>query len=554
MKKTTNEPVSVPAGTQITPKLLVSRQRNNGFEKVSRIFAFLMITVFPLFIMNITNKLNDEGKFILYSVGNFWYYNITQVKITSFRVITLTYIIVCVLLLCTFLWNKKAAKSRLLDNSFKLTLPQKLMIAYLIWVIFTAFFAKDYEFNVLWLGFRAEHASVGIRTEGIYHALLYGFIFVLLSYFGEYTENYMRGMGVMAGIFGFVCVLQSFGVNLLYPEETNYWGSQFLGTVGNIDCIGGICAMVIPALFCGYVLIEDKWRYACLPGLVLMTYTMLFCDVDSGKMGLIAAFLVTMPFLLENRKRIIDTLQCGAVFSATAAVCYMLNVTYGGKINFNFGKKVLLFLAVAVLAAAGSYVLSRKKEPLKFSPAKMRRTVAIVIAGIVLAALLFLFIFDIGDRGVLHDMHDVLHGNLTDNAGSNHGYTWKVCFKLMFGSFKNAIVGTGPGTFYYEYWPHIRNNTAFDLAHNEFLQIGVHSGIIGLALYIAFVASVAVRAVKAAPRCPMVIILASAFAGYLAHSFFSFSIAIVTPIFWVLTGLLDKCIRQMPPENKEDAE
>ena len=34
-------------------------------------------------------------------------------------------------------------------------------------------------------------------------------------------------------------------------------------------------------------------------------------------------------------------------------------------------------------------------------------------------------------------------------------------------------------------------------------------------------------------------------AGYLIYSFFVFSIAIVTPLFWVLAGLADKCVRQL---------
>ena len=39
-------------------------------------------------------------------------------------------------------------------------------------------------------------------------------------------------------------------------------------------------------------------------------------------------------------------------------------------------------------------------------------------------------------------------------------------------------------------------------------------------------------------------------AGYLIYSFFVFSIAIVTPLFWVLAGLADHCVRQL--ENTSD--
>ena len=47
------------------------------------------------------------------------------------------------------------------------------------------------------------------------------------------------------------------------------------------------------------------------------------------------------------------------------------------------------------------------------------------------------------------------------------------------------------------------------------------------------------------------VLLLAGILGYLVYSFFVFSIAIVTPPFWVLSGALDKAVRQLPsPEDR----
>jgi putative inorganic carbon (HCO3(-)) transporter len=83
-----------------------------------------------------------------------------------------------------------------------------------------------------------------------------------------------------------------------------------------------------------------------------------------------------------------------------------------------------------------------------------------------------------------------------------------------------------------------------DFAHNDFLNIGVCTGLVGLVLYVAFVIALLVRCLRMVNRCPVLVILVAGILGYLAYSFFVFSIAIVSPLFWVMAGLADKCVRQ----------
>ena len=84
-----------------------------------------------------------------------------------------------------------------------------------------------------------------------------------------------------------------------------------------------------------------------------------------------------------------------------------------------------------------------------------------------------------------------------------------------------------------------------DFAHNDFLSVAACTGLVGLALYLLFLAALAVRCIRAAHRSPVMLIFLGGMAGYLIYSFFVFSIAIVTPLFWALAGLADHCVRQL---------
>ncbi|MBQ0072532.1 MAG: O-antigen ligase family protein, partial [Spirochaetales bacterium] len=169
---------------------------------------------------------------------------------------------------------------------------------------------------------------------------------------------------------------------------------------------------------------------------------------------------------------------------------------------------------------------------------------------VILIAVVSLFFYN-GDTRLLKEVSDILHLKLSDNAGSGRGYLWKTSFKL---SLRNPIFGTGPGTFTATYHPYDRFKTITDFAHNDFLQNAVNIGLVGAGIYIIFVFTLAFRALKNANDSKFIVILASGAAAYLAHSFFSFSIAIITPMFWVAAGMLEHEIQKVEDRRKEEKE
>ncbi len=494
---------------------LVERKRHNYWEKITQIYAIYILAVQPI--------LWDKTR----------YSAITEFKFRAFWIPTVVYAAICLGVLIYSLFDKDGIlKVRKNEIPLEFTIPQILCIGYTVWVLISAA-RSDFDLSHTWIGMG--------RFEGVFSVLLYSTAFILVSFWGEYSKWYLRSTVMFAVVFCFISVLQLFYDGIIHPEGYTYWSIHFMGTIGNIDCVGGIAAMVIPLLFGYYVFINDQvWDKIALGTMGVFTFLFVLTDVDSGKVGLIVAFAVACPFLFNERRYAIKALDALAVFAFAMFLEEFLNM---GDHSFaiTFEKKQLILLLGAIVLEWFAWFLRLSKFSLNISKKNATLlTIAIMVVFIV-AGLLFVY-FYAGSNRLVTEASEMLHGYLSDRAGSGRGYIWKTSWWL---AKQNPIFGTGPGTFVATYYPYDILTTTTDFAHNDFLQIAVCVGIFGMILYVFFCISLAVRAFCKAYECPLIVIFGAACAGYLAHSFFSFSIAIVTPMFWVMAGIIDKLARQL---------
>lgn len=505
---------------------LLRRSACTYWEKLSHWFALILLLIFPLLS-------GVEG-----------YYNITATKFDIFKWLAVVFVIVCGLVLAGLYMEKKLLRARTAEGKQRLTLPQILMLAFILWSVLSAILS-EYPFADVWQGQG--------RSEGLVGVLLYGAVFLLMSFWGEYSDRFPVALAVMAVVQGVMMLMQIGGSTILYPEGMNYANTGFLGTTGNVDCVAGIVSIVVPALACGYVLLSTKWRYLCLPGFAMFLYVQLFINVDTGKIALAAAVVFALPFLLTERRHIADTLRLGALAAVVFAMHKALTFTRtveATTVAFAMGKASWLMLAVAIilLVVAGFLYWRDKKtegKPLPVKAKTIRIAVAAIEAVAIVAAVIFLYTYS-GEHRLLVEISQILHGQLSDSAGTGRGIVWKNCIAFIC---ETPIIGSGPGTFAARHEP-FNTTQYFDLAHNDFLQIGVCQGLVGLVLYVAFLVSLAVRALRTAPRCPQIVIFGGAAVGYLVYTFFVFSIGIVSPLFWVMAGIMDKMVRQSEATEK----
>lgn len=120
---------------------------------------------------------------------------------------------------------------------------------------------------------------------------------------------------------------------------------------------------------------------------------------------------------------------------------------------------------------------------------------------------------------------------------------WERTWDLITG---RPVLGWGPETYAFAFPPFIDAEferevgraVVPDRAHNVFLDLAATSGVLGVAAYVAVLALLVRAVAQATPRDPTVVALAGACAAYVVQLQFSFPVADVDVVFWLLAGLL----------------
>ena len=481
-------------------------------EATSQCFALFILTLFPLMM------------------GPNTYVTLTENRFTLFAVTTCLYAGLCLVLLAAerFAGRRTARQG--------VTLPQVFLLLYAAWALVSAV-ASPY--GGLWLG--------QSRYEGLFSLLLYATLFWLLSFWGAYTDGYVYGLAIMALLAGFTGAIQTLGATVLYPQDMDYWSTEFLSTAGNQDCLAGLICVALPTLLCGCVLLRDKKRWLGLPGLFFMSYLALYTGVDTAKCAFLVAALL-LPCLAESRERLQNLLIALTPLLLGAG----LGLAYHSDRTFTPAQGAPL-LAAAAAAGLAAWALRRREKTWALRPATVRRIGYGLMAAAAVAAVVAVYRYR-GDSVLLQEAAAFLHGQLGDRAGTNRGYLWKTTVGIIR---QRPILGGGPGSFAALFAPYIDQYQAItgrtdiiDFPHNDFLCVAATTGLVGLGLYLLFLISLAVRCLRALGRSPLPLLFLAGLAGYLCYAFFVFSLAIVSPLFWALAGLADKCVRQLTPAEE----
>ena len=147
---------------------------------------------------------------------------------------------------------------------------------------------------------------------------------------------------------------------------------------------------------------------------------------------------------------------------------------------------------------------------------------------------------------VLYQFGQILNGNIQDNFGSNRIYSWRVIFNFFK---EKPIFGHGPDTVF-DLWMRKeyiysmeKYKVYFDKAHNDYLQVLVTTGILGLTSYLTFQLSLLIRAFKKFEQ-PLIIALVTASICFCAQAFFNIGVPIVSPYGWIIFGMLASVLRK----------
>ena len=336
--------------------------------------------------------------------------------------------------------------------------------------------------SVWWLG-------EGARYEGLATELCYFLLFFLFAFSRVNLKPVLLAAAAGVTAFLVIVLLQRGGGNPLglFPPGTSFaLNPEFQGTIGNVD-MGTGCLCMLAGLF-------------LLGGIHLFPFR--------NARGSRTVLAVVVPAFL---------------------VTVFLIVTMGVQ----FG---IVTLAVLLLFTL-----------IRFLPRRIRLPLLILL--LVLALLLVWFWPGPGD---IRELHEILHGRGQLSFGSNRAAVWLYSLRL---AGERLLAGGGSATFPVRFNRYLAENNLtipswqdgvplpdyFDNPHNVYLAQLTDHGLPTALAFAALILAVLLR--KREGFFPLLAPCSAAVLCYAVQGFFSFSVCIVAPLFWVLLGM---ALRESP--------
>lgn len=323
------------------------------------------------------------------------------------------------------------------------------------------------------------------RCEGALTITIYVVCFFLVRAYGRIDKTLVGAFGVSVTLFDLLCIVQIYGGNpfTLYPAGYGYadagvaYSGAYLGTIGNVDLVAAFFCLAIPAFWAAMLRSRDWQRWLLSVPLALSLFVLVKMNVLAGFVGILA----------------------GAAVSAVVIV------------------------------------------PMS---ARAKRAAVWSLAGFFALALAVLYCFDLG--GMFHELHSILHGDLSGSFGSGRIHIWGQVLKAVPEHF---LFGTGPDTMLYggleaftRYDEALGGTVVaqIDVAHNEYLNILYHQGILALAAYLGALAAAAKKWLRDGGRNARIAVLGTMLLCYSIQAFFGFSMIMTAPYFYLALALFDK--------------
>lgn len=430
--------------------------------------------------------------------------------------------------------------------------------------------------------------NMGLRTQ-----LLMGASYFLISRFFPWKNGKEKGKTGLGGkliFYGFFAgsgitfalgILNRFGVDPLgmYKGIDSSYQILFLSTIGQATWYSSYVCTVFAIGICIFFAAEDH-KIRVFSGLycVLGFMTLVTQNSDSAFASL--ALLFTGLFVAacaspHKMERFLEVIILGAAsFKAIGFLQWGFaeRALELGKLSTLFSRGWLSWLLL--LCSSGCLIWLLHWEEKKGEAAmeaewgKTGKTLRkLCLIAVLAAAVLVLALIAGNTAGLWQKWFGKTFQNqyllFNDKWGSDRGFTWKISAELYAGlPWLQKLVGVGPDCFkaysysipeyadlLYMYWrPNILTN-----AHNEFLNLLICTGIVGLLAFLAMLAMGVRRFFKAWEKdmdgiestwltsfvlAGMLTILA-----YGGHNFFCYQQVCCTPFLFIVMGLAESAVR-----------
>lgn len=485
-------------------------------EKLTDKYIWLMLTVYPLFL------------------GFRGYARLTDSKFIFFAAATGLWLAALLLCVCAC---REGVKRRLCSAHWA-------MLAFLAVCVLSTLCSPHGTEALLGAG----------RYGGLVTLLLYGGIFFGVSLYARPRREYAWAIGLSCTVCCAVAVMQLCGSGIFYPGELTYFDGNirysgiFLGTIGNAGPLCAYLCLAVTVCLGVYVTGGQRGDVWLLIPAALGVFVVKCSGVAAGAVALGLCGLMLPVAVVNTMPRLLRLCRASGMLCAALGVSECIDFTPAGPELVAGGMAALLFIAAAFLL-----MLPRLLRRFAFGPKTLFRFFLGLDVLLVAAGLLALWFYPF-TAGTLHELSQVLHGNISDDFGSSRVLIWRECMALFT---ERPWLGGGPDTLALRLDIHFSRlvqetgetiSTYIDNAHNAYLGHLVNTGLLGLLSYLALMACTAVQLVKSRNRGRYAVLGCTLACAWL-EAFFGLDLFITAPVLWIFWALALGEEKACPPDD-----
>lgn len=530
-----------------------NRQKNSGMEITGQLTEYVLAIVIMILCLAVLFYAKDG------------YHQIGNAKFAAYRTVMIYGFAVLLVLVALYMvfWLCEHGKPML-------SVTDKFVLAYLVLTGISVISGGFYD-NVLW---GCSGWNMGLMSQ-VSFVLLYFF----LSRFGRYYRLLLTVLcGAAAIVYG-IGILHRLMIDPVgfYEGLTGAQKAQFLSTLGQATWYGSFLAVTLPVMMGVFLLTEKRlWRSLSGICMTLGFSTLVTQNSDSAYFGLAAAVLVFFVTAAEDRERMCRfTGMLTLLFGAGKVMAFLVRRHPNPEMEADFVTRLMwdspVTWVLLVLCLCVTLFLVFTREECQRVPGKgtarkagkkcvekgMRRLARIVpVAVVILTGSMILVIYlqtcGLLPEAVAERLADISYFNWNDGWGNGRGRIWRFSVKMFSEeNIKHKLFGIGPDCFssyvsacYSEEAALLWGRKKLTNAHNEWLNILINGGILGVTAYLGIFLTAFYRMFRRHRQEVLLAAVCGACVSYMCYNFFCYQQVLCTPFIFMLMGMGEYMLRE----------
>lgn len=474
------------------------------------------------------------------------YFDILVAKYYYYCACTIAMIII--LVGCLFIQRKNiifSSRKRLAKSIFeKMTFADcSVLVFYLVSILSTI--TSDYVYESFW-------GNEG-RFTGLFLITWYVLSYFCISRFWKNSTisiNLIIVSGIMVSIFGITDYFNLDIFNFKAPMVENQ-RNIFTSTIGNINTYTAYVGIIVALSVVLFSTAKELKKILFYFVSMVISFCALIMGVsDNAYLSLGALFAFLPIYLFKDSEGIKRYLAVLATFFSVIQGVGWINKYFGAhvigidssfKLIIEFKRLDFLVIGLWIIVLVW-YLIDYKRNIRCIAYNYKIRSFWLLFLLLAFSSIVYA-LYDcnvIGNADRYGSLESYLLFN--DDWGTHRGFIWRNAMESYFNlPWWKKLVGYGPETFgILMLQKTARNpyNEIFDSAHNEYLHLLITVGFVGLLSYLSFMIGIIKRGIQLHNDNPYVMAIIFGIICYSIQAFVNLNLPIVTPVFWVLLGIV----------------